>query len=251
MAEASTATWEGATALELAQALALPCVVVHDRVSSTMDIANTVAADRAPAGTLILADAQEAGRGRAGRRWESRAGAGIWMTLIERPNDMEALDVLSLRAGLRAARVLDRFAPDAVSLKWPNDLYLPGGKLGGILVETRWRGNRPEWTAIGIGINVRFARFPGAAALGQDVSRREVLAELLPAIRAAAAARGHLTAAELAEFASRDMAFGRTCREPLDGRVAGVATDGALLVDTPWGERRVLNGSLVLAEEGT
>lgn len=251
MAEpALSVTYDGATALELAQALALPCVVVHARVGSTMDIANVVAADRAPAGTLILADAQDAGRGRAGRRWESSEGAGIWMTLVERLNDPEALDVLSLRLGLRAARVLDRFAAAAVSLKWPNDLYLPGGKLGGILVETRWRGTRPEWTAIGIGINVRFARFPGAAALGDRVSRLEVLGELVPALRAAASARGHLTVAELAEFASRDMAFGRACREPVDGRVAGVASDGALLVDTPWGQQRVLNGSLVLAEEG-
>src|SRR5688572_8245425 len=120
-----------------------------------MDVANALAGEGAPAGTLILADAQLAGRGRSGRRWESNSGDGIWMTLIERLNDVSAIDVLSLRIGLRAARALDRFAGVRVGLKWPNDMYLPAGKLGGILVESRWRGPRPEWTAIGIGINVR------------------------------------------------------------------------------------------------
>ena len=56
------------------------------------------------------------------------------MTLIERPNDAAAVDVLSLRLGLRAARALDRFAESPVRLKWPNDLYITDAKLAGILV---------------------------------------------------------------------------------------------------------------------
>jgi BirA family biotin operon repressor/biotin-[acetyl-CoA-carboxylase] ligase len=135
-----------------------------------------------------------------------------------------------------------------VGLKWPNDLYLPGGKLGGILVESRWRGTRPEWTAIGIGINVRGASHPGGAALGPGVSRLEVLGELVPAVRTAAAARGHLSDSEVSDFAARDIAFGRACREPFTGRVSGIATDGALLIETPQGVKRVLEGSLVLEE---
>ena len=164
----------------------------------------------------------------------------------ERLNDASALDVLSLRIGIRVARALDRFAPASVGLKWPNDLYLPTGKLGGILVESRWRGARPEWTAIGIGVNVRDVRYPGGAALGASVSRLDVLAELMPALRAAASARGHLSDAELAEFAARDVAFGRRCVEPRNGRVSGVSSDGALLIETPAGLQRVLEGSLVL-----
>ena len=239
-------TYDGATGGALAVALSLPRVEVFDAVDSTMDVANALAAADAPAGTLVLADTQLAGRGRAGRKWESKAGDGIWMTLIERPNDPRALDVLSLRIGLRAARVLDRFAGARVRLKWPNDLYLASAKLGGILVESRWRGDRPEWTTIGIGINVRAVGFPGAAALGDGVSRLEVLAELVPALRAAASARNHLSVAELDEFKRRDIAVGRPCREPVPGIVAGVATDGALLVETREGRRRVVEGSLVL-----
>jgi BirA family biotin operon repressor/biotin-[acetyl-CoA-carboxylase] ligase len=239
------ATYDGKTGEALASELSLPSVVVFEAVDSTMDVGNALGAEGAPAGTLILADAQLAGRGRAGRRWESKPGDGIWLTLIERLNNVSALDVLSLRIGLRAARALDRFAGTPVGLKWPNDLYLASGKLGGILVESRWRGARPEWTAIGIGINVRAAGFPGAAALGEAISRLEVLGELVPAIRAAGAARGHLSEQEVAEFAERDIAAGRSCREPVVGRVAGVAADGALLVVVAGELRRIREGSLV------
>ena len=240
--------YDGATADALALQLSLPRVVVMDLVPSTMDVATAAAADGAPAGTLVVADTQLAGRGRAGRRWESKSGDGLWMTILERVNDTRALEVLSLRIGLRSARVLDRFAPAPVRLKWPNDLLLPAGKLGGILLESRWHGDRPEWTAIGIGINVRQVAYPGGTALGPHVSRRDVLAELVPAIRAAASARGHLTDVELAEFAARDMARGLGCREPVKGRVAGIAANGALLIETPEGVKRVVEGSLVLEE---
>lgn len=240
------ATYDGTSGDALAAALSLPRVEVFDAVDSTMDVANALAAEGAPPGTLILADAQLVGRGRAGRRWESKSGGGIWMTLIERLDDVRALEVLSLRIGLCAARALDRFAGAPIGLKWPNDLYLPAGKLGGILVESRWRGTRPEWTAIGIGINVRAVGFPGAATLGDGVSRLEVLGELIPAIRAATSVRGHLSDGELAEFTARDIARGQRCRDPIEGVVAGVAADGALLIDAASGRRRIMEGSLVL-----
>jgi hypothetical protein len=78
-----------------------------------------------------------------------------------------------------------------------------------------------------------------------------VLAELVPALRAAANARGHLSPAEIEEFGKRDAFSGRVCREPARGRAAGIAPDGALLIETPMGVKPVREGSLVLddAEE--
>ena len=81
-------------------------------------------------------------------------GAGVWLTLIERPADIRALDVLYLRCGLRAAAALDALAGDTIALKWPNDLYARGRKLAGIPIETRWRVSTPDWVAIGFGLNV-------------------------------------------------------------------------------------------------
>lgn len=215
-----------------------------------MDIAHRLAADGAPGGTVALADQQTAGRGRGGKSWASAPGAGVWLTLIERPADTSGLDVLSLRAGLAAAEALDRFAPEPIRLKWPNDLYLDQGKLGGILMEARWRERAVEWVAIGVGINVRQPEnVPGASSLEPGTARLDVLAELVPALRRAAAATGPLGAEELEEFNARDMARGRMCTEPALGRVAGITRNGELLVALADTVAPFRSGSLVLEEE--
>jgi BirA family biotin operon repressor/biotin-[acetyl-CoA-carboxylase] ligase len=191
------------------------------------------------------------------------------MTLIDRPTDASGLEVLSLRVGLRAARALDRFAPSPVRLKWPNDLMLRDGKLGGILVEVRWRERRPEWVALGLGVNLRPPGVPGGAALGaaggeagrssdtrargerEDAApdRATVLGELLPALRAACRRAGPLTSDELREFAERDWACGRRVAAPRAGAVVGISAAGELLIDTTGGIVRCATGSLVLDGE--
>ncbi len=241
--------WEGLDAAELLERLGLPEVVLLNDVASTMDVAHERAAVGAPAGTLVLADAQRSGRGRGRREWTSTAGIGIWLTLVERPRDALGLGVLSVRTGLSAAAALDGFAPEPVRVKWPNDLYLRAGKLAGILIEIRWRQESPEWVAIGFGLNVRSPGVPRAAALGESVSRLDVLCALMPALRHAAAMREELTTNELTAWLARDVGAGRRVTEPADGVVRGLSADGALLVETANGTARCASGSLVLAEE--
>ena len=222
---------------------------IRESVASTMDVAHRLAGDGAPSGTLVLADQQTAGRGRAGKSWASQPGAGIWLTMIERPTDASGLEVLSLRAGLAVAEALDRFAPEPIRLKWPNDLYIEEGKLGGILVEARWRERSVEWIAIGLGVNVRRPEdVERAASLEPGTDRLEVLAELVPGLRMAAAASGPLEAAELEEFNARDLARGRACTEPALGRVAGITPRGELLVALADSVAPFRSGSLVLQE---
>ena len=207
-------------------------ILRFDEVSSTLDVAHELAAGGADAGTVIVADAQTAGRGRMGRSWRSERGAGIWLTLIERPPDASALDVLSLRTGLALAPALDAFASARVALKWPNDLYVSGRKLAGILIEARWRESRPDWVAIGVGINLRPpASEPNAIGLRGGVSADDVLASILEPMRQAAARSGPLSDDERAAFAARDLARGRRCVEPVAGLVRGIDASGALLVD--------------------
>jgi len=219
-------------------------------LGSTLDEAHTLAANGAPAGTVIVADEQTAGRGRVGRSWTSRAGGGVWCTVIERPTDARVLELLSLRVGLALAPLLEALGASPVSLKWPNDLFVDGGKVAGVLTEARWQGSRAEWVAIGVGINVvppgDGGDGPGAAL---DAPRHRVLEAAVQAIRAAAATTGLLTEGERAEYGSRDLAAGRTLSEPLSGIAAGVAPDGSLLVRTPAGEERVRAGSLRFADE--
>jgi BirA family biotin operon repressor/biotin-[acetyl-CoA-carboxylase] ligase len=238
------------TGEQLAHRLGLPRVVAFRETTSTLDVAHRLAAEGASAGTLVLADAQLAGRGRMGRTWVSEPGAGIWLTLIERPSDSAAIEVLSLRIGIALATALEPFAEGRVSLKWPNDVYVLGRKLAGILVEARWRDSAPEWIAIGIGINVRPPPSePRAIGLRAGASRASILDAIIPGVRNASAKRGALSSDEVNAFTRRDFTRGRPCIQPVVGVVQGIDARGALLVATGEEVVAMRSGSLVLKEE--
>jgi len=245
-----TSLYDGLTSEQLARRLGLPRVVALDETTSTLDVAHTLGGEGAAAGTLILADTQTAGRGRLGRAWTSERGAGIWLTLIERPSDPAAIEVLSLRIGIALAVALDGFVDNAVSLKWPNDVYVAGRKLAGILVEARWRESTLEWVAVGIGINIRPpASEARAAGVRRGTSRLSILDAIIPGVRFAAAQPGHLSHDELEAFACRDYARGRRCVQPAEGVVQGIDARGALHIDLGSEVVAVRSGSLVLKEE--
>ena len=246
-----TMLMDGLDSAALAALLGVPRVVHRASVSSTMDEGHRIAAEGAEPGTLVVAGEQTAGRGRGGRRWMASFDRGLWMTLVERPATPSGLDVLSLRLGLRAAPVLDLFTDGAVQLKWPNDLHVDGRKLAGILVEARWRQGHVEWVAIGVGVNFALPDGLGAATVRPSTRRSDLLLHLLPALRAAAAARGPLSEAELAGFAARDLARGRQTLQPAAGVAKGITPDGALIIDSDEGRALFRGGSLVFAGEAT
>jgi BirA family biotin operon repressor/biotin-[acetyl-CoA-carboxylase] ligase len=248
---ASSVHYDGRTAEELAAALHLPRVVLFAEVGSTLDVTHRLGTEGADAGTLVLADQQTAGRGRLGRSWQSDRGAGIWLTLLERPTHDDALGVLALRLALTLAPALEIYAEAPVRLKWPNDIFVGDKKLAGILVEARWRGARLDWLAVGVGINVRVPQRVGGASLKDGVERVAVLRDVIPGLRSAVTSRGSLTEKELARFRARDLAFGRHSTAPGCGIVAGVRADGALLVDADTGREAYHAGSLVLTEDNS
>lgn len=237
----------GLSHAEIAALTGAPRALLFDEVSSTMDVAHQAAAHGVPAGTLVLAERQLSGRGRGGRTWRSEPRAGIWLTLIERPLEGVPVELLSVRAGLALAPALDRFAAAPVGLKWPNDLCVHGRKLAGILIEARWRDGKPEWVALGVGINLAPpVDLEEAAGLRAGVTAPEVLAVVVPALQRAATRRGPLSAAELESFARRDVAAGKRCSEPAPGTVRGINESGELLVESADGLTPHRSGSLVL-----
>jgi BirA family biotin operon repressor/biotin-[acetyl-CoA-carboxylase] ligase len=241
--------YDGLTAGEIAGLLDLPGVQLFETTPSTLDVAHRLGNEGAPAGTVVIADQQLAGRGRSGSKWHSPAGTGLWIALLERPADTSGLEVLSLRTGLRLARVLDIFAAEPVRLKWPNDLYVEERKLGGILIEARWRDQKLEWVAIGVGINVTIPDdMPTAGSLDSGTSRVEVLTDVVPAMRDAAAATGILRDIELVEWDARDLARGRSCSAPASGVVEGITASGELRVALADSVARFRSGSLILDE---
>ena len=113
----------------------------HDTIGSTNERARELADEGAAHGTLVTAGEQTAGRGRQGRTWQTPAGVAIAASLVLREFD----DLLPLRAGLAVADVA---GPGAL-VKWPNDVWVDGKKIAGILVEARG-----DWAVLGIGVNV-------------------------------------------------------------------------------------------------
>lgn len=189
--------------------------MVHwfDRLPSTQDEAHRQAADGAPHGTAIAARIQTAGRGTRGRYWVSSAG-GLWLSVIARPVAGEGIPVLSVRIGIALAEYLDsirRPATPPVGLKWPNDLLLDDRKLGGVLCEARWHGDRLGWIVVGVGLNVHntllditdrhAARLADHGYSGDVVALGEALAGLVARVTHSATP---LSDVELAAFDVRD-----------------------------------------------
>jgi BirA family biotin operon repressor/biotin-[acetyl-CoA-carboxylase] ligase len=215
-----------------------------------MDLAHDAAEAGAPAGTLVVADRQQRGRGRGGQEWMSRSGDGLWMTLIERPVDRQVIGVLSLRVGLALARALAPHVDAPIMLKWPNDVLVRERKVAGILIEARWRDAAVEWVAIGIGINLRVpSAMPTAAAVRDGVTRNQLLVAVCPPLREVVARVGLLSEAERVAWSRIDVAKGRRLTEPCAGIALGIAADGALRVAGADGvERLVHSGSLRFAD---
>jgi BirA family transcriptional regulator, biotin operon repressor / biotin---[acetyl-CoA-carboxylase] ligase len=140
-------------------------------------------------GAVVLAEEQTAGKGRAGRVWQSDRAAGIYVTLLLRPRlaPVQA-PLLTMMAGLSARAAIEATTGLTADLKWPNDLMVGGKKVGGILTEMHAEPSQVRFVIVGIGLNVNQEKFAGdlgtsATSLrletGKQVSRLELLVRLL------------------------------------------------------------------------
>lgn len=129
------------------------CAVRAQCASTNSDEATTDVTRRG-ALSLALAEYQTGGRGRQGRTWCSGFARGLCVTLAFRVKAAHVTPTLTLAAGVAVATTLDTFLTESVLLKWPNDLILSEGKLGGILVEVSSAAEGDVLVRIGIGINV-------------------------------------------------------------------------------------------------
>jgi BirA family biotin operon repressor/biotin-[acetyl-CoA-carboxylase] ligase len=216
-----------------------------------------------PGGTVVIAERQTAGRGRMGRSWHSPPGVNLYLSVILRPRvASEMLSRISLVAGVAAAEALDSVAPGLVALKWPNDLWLQGKKAGGIIAEIVLdKSNQVAAVVLGIGINVNLDR----SQIPPDLSARATsirIATGRPCDRIALAAtlfdhlNRRLSEVEQSGFDSIRLLWERYSAltgkrvtvingaERLTGIVAGIDTDGALLLDRKCGRERIIAGDV-------
>lgn len=164
------------------------CAVHQASVTSTMDVARAEAEGGAPDGTLVVADEQTQGRGRRGRGWVSPPGGNIYATLILRPGVWE-IGSLGMVTPLAVCEAMDAVAGVRSVIKWPNDLLIEGRKVGGVLIDTRLRGEEVEYALVGVGVNVNFDPSQHeeirematslASELGREISREALLAVFL------------------------------------------------------------------------
>ena len=212
---------------------------------------------------VLATDRQTAGRGRRGRSWLSWPGAGLTFSLrwpfVPAPHVPAGL---SLVVGLAVARALEALGVEGVQLKWPNDVLIHGRKLAGILVELSSGRGRGAAAVIGIGLNLRLppdAVVDAATGVtdlascldgppGPNRLLAALLAQLQPLLDLyAAAGFTALRGAWLQRNAFADLPvriLGE--RDEIVGTCAGVDDDGALLVRTADGLRRVLSGEVSL-----
>ena len=239
------------------QGVALPAggrLEVLDALGSTNDEVRLRARDRAPAGLVVLAERQTAGRGRRGAAWLSPPGEGLTFSVLLRPSEPMALwPRLSLVAGLAVAEALGGFGIEA-EIKWPNDVLVGGRKICGILVEAG-----SEFVVVGIGVNVATRSFPEGLAgqatsvwieRGGGVERPELLERILASLAGWSGALGGGFPGVVRRVRERCALTGRRVRlrvgdGALEGTVQGVGEAGELLLETPEGLRKLLQAEEV------
>lgn len=242
---------------------ALPNLFRFDETESTSDFLRSRLRSGARSGEVCIAEHQTAGRGRRGRSWTSPYGCNLYLSLLwQFAGGPATLGGLSLAAGIAVLDAVRQAGARQAGLKWPNDIYGDGAKLGGVLVELSGEATGPCFAIIGIGVNVDMPQdtAPGLdqpwtdlrTLSGHTVSRNELAADLL----------NHLVTslhryersgvdAFIEAWQRHDILLGKPVElhfpeETVCGMAGGIDRDGALLVDVQGTMRRVTCGEVSL-----
>lgn len=235
-------------------------IIFHRELPSTQEVARKLALEGAGEGTVVLAERQTSGRGRMGRSWSSPLG-GVYLSIILRPRlaPPEALR-LSLLAGVAVARTIRKVSGLKPYLKWPNDVLLGAKKVAGILCELGAETDRVNYVILGIGVNVNNdppqELSEVATSLkresGREIPRTEFIRVLLPELESLyrqLMEEGFKPIRQAwkelsSTLGSRVMVS--SLGEVLQGEALDIDEDGALILRTSDGLRKVIAGDISL-----
>jgi BirA family transcriptional regulator, biotin operon repressor / biotin---[acetyl-CoA-carboxylase] ligase len=245
-------------------------------VGSTNDVAAVLASGDTPEGTLVIADAQTAGRGRMGHSWYSPPGAGLYVSIVLRPprtwltRAPGLVNLMTLTAGVAVAEGLRTASGIDAAIKWPNDIVVGRGrssalvewrKIAGILAEGAATGGELQHVVLGYGVNLLRVEYPPELAeratsieqeIGRRVERTTVLVETLAVL-----SQGYAGLAEgrAEDVIARWRALSPSCEgAPVAwtgaagravGVTAGIDSAGALLVRTGDGRTEAIRSGEV------
>lgn len=242
-------------------------VEIHEQLSSTNDRAARLAKDGAVHGVTVVALEQTEGRGQHGRRWHSPPGAGLYVSFVIRPTLSPRLaPAITILSGVAVRDALQSAVDTKLEVKWPNDVLVAEGehrhkKVAGILVEATSDSFKIDHAIIGIGVNL------DQTALPEELKETAVSLEELGAVerspetvlgKIAGALERRLDQAVVDGLAPIARDFTRHAfklkqqvvvkadGDTIEGTLAGIAEDGALLVETPEGARTLYRGELLL-----
>ena len=223
-----------------------------DETGSTQDALMHAAAGE-PDGTVLVAGRQLSGRGRMNRVWASPPGTLTFSALLRPPIPPDISGVVMLAAAVSLYDTIREHIPKA-RLEWPNDI-MADGKLAGIVLDSSV-GAALEWVVVGVGVNVandprlvaeRLASDPsfgGSDSIhlhAQDVSAYGILSGFLARLDSHHIRLKHDTDYIIDAYRERCHDIGRpVCRGRIRGTARGIDLDGALLVETSEGTRRVV-----------
>lgn len=230
-------------------------------IDSTNTKAKQLAEEGYPSGTLVVAEQQDAGRGRRGRNWESPRGAGIFMTLMLKPEiNPNNASMLTLVAALAVSAGITKFTGRPAGIKWPNDIVMNGKKVCGILTEMSAQFDYVNHIVIGIGINVHNECFPEeisqmATSLyletKEHVNRAELMEEIWEQFEHYYAIffetedlSGLIREYDAHLVNMHQIVKVLDPKEPFEGKAMGITSRGELIVDT-WESRKLVSSGEV------
>lgn len=236
----------------------------HLVTGSTNDDAHRAAAAGARDGHIIVADSQEAGRGRHGRVWAASKGENILVSFVLRPAfEPDRWTWIPLAASVAVSDTIGLVAPGlSPRVKWPNDVRLGGLKVSGILAESRIDTSGSGYVVLGIGLNLNQAAFDGdlgsiATSLrrvsGRSFDRAVVLGALCDAMEYRLTSIGSSPASLVSAY--RTLLDGVSTRvsvrhpvtgDGVEGILEGIDDQGALVLSTATGRRTFSAGEVTL-----
>jgi BirA family biotin operon repressor/biotin-[acetyl-CoA-carboxylase] ligase len=238
-------------------------VIRFESLASTNDTAREMAAAGAAEGIAIVAAEQTAGRGRQGRSWRSPAGAGLYLSIILRPQiEAARAPLITLAAAVAVAETLALDFNLPADIKWPNDLLVNGRKICGILAEAASEEGNLQYVVLGIGVNLAQRDFPdeirqAATSVlletGSSITADDLLPPLLDRLDLWYRAATNRPADVLDRWQELS-SFARGCAVRIDspggaieGTTRGLTSEGALRVELDGGGiKEVVSGEVTL-----